>query len=272
MRIYNLNPIKALKESQVNWGLIVELIKREVAGKYKGSILGYCWSLFNPILMLVVYTFVFSVVFQARWGNAEDSKTGFALVLFAGLIIFNFFSECFNRAPTIIVLNVNYVKKIIFPLEILPIVTMGAALVNLLISFAVWFAFHAIVVGLPPATSLLLPVIMVPLILMTLGLSWLLSSLGVYLRDAAQITASMTTVLMFLSPIFYPLSNLPEAYRTLFLLNPLTTTIEQARAVLIYGQLPDWTLVAISTSMSLIIFFAGFAWFQKTRRGFADVL
>ena len=175
--------------------------------------MGLLWSFFNPVLMLAVYTFVFSVVFKARWAGGSDSKTEFALVLFAGLLVFNLFAECVNRAPGLILSNVNYVKKVIFPLEILPVVALGSAGFHFLISLVVWSIFYLLFFGIPPATILLLPLILIPLVLITLGISWLLASLGVYLRDVSQIIGVVTTVLMFLSPIFYPIVALPEEYR-----------------------------------------------------------
>ncbi|MEX5683706.1 ABC transporter permease [Pseudomonas silesiensis] len=272
MRSYSSNPMEIVRSAWRHSGLIFELIKREVAGKYKGSFLGTFWSFFNPILMLTVYTFVFSVVFKARWNNTESSKGEFALILFSGLIIFNMFAECFTRAPSTILFNTNYVKKIVFPLEILPIISMGAALFHLFISLIVWLLFHFTVMGIPPVTSLLLPLMLLPLIFMTLGFSWFLASMGVYLRDVSQIIGILTTALMFLSPIFYPLSSLPKEYQGLFLLNPLTSAIEQSRSILIYGNLPDWRMFGVSMVISLIILWLGFAWFQKTRKGFSDVL
>lgn len=272
MLVNSTNPLEMLRSTWRNSGLIYELIKREVSGKYKGSFLGSFWSFFNPILMLTVYTFVFGVVFKARWNNTDNTQGEFALILFSGLIIFNMFAECFTRAPSTILQNSNYVKKIVFPLEVFPIIAMGAALFHLCISMVVWLLFHLIVMGLPPVTSLLLPVVVLPLVFMTLGFSWFLSSIGVYLRDVAQFIGILTTALMFLSPIFYSLSSLPPQYQGLFLLNPLTATIEQARSILIFGRLPDWPMLAVSFFISFVVLWLGFAWFQKTRKGFADVL
>jgi lipopolysaccharide transport system permease protein len=255
-----------------NRSLVRALIKREVIGRYRGSVLGILWSFFNPVLMLLVYTFVFSVVFKARWNAGSDSKTEFALVLFAGLLIFNLFSECVNRAPSIILQNVNYVKKVVFPLDILPWVTMGSALFHALISLSVWFIFYGVFFGLPPATCLLLPIVILPLVLMTMGFSWFLASLGVYLRDIAQMMGMLTTILMFLSPIFYPISALPEDYRGLFMMNPITPTVETVRDVLIWGKDLDWAVFGMCFVLSLVIVCLGFAWFQKTRKGFADVI
>lgn len=268
----SISPLVLLNTLKTNWSLIYNLIKREVIGRYRGSIMGLLWSFFNPVLMLTVYTFVFSVVFKARWVGGTESKTEFALVLFAGLMLFNLFAECLNRAPNLILGNVNYVKKVVFPLEILPFVAMGSAAFHLLISLFVWLAFYLIFFGVPQATIVLLPVLLIPFFLMTLGLSWFLASLGVYLRDVSQIIGVMMTALMFLSPIFYPIAALPEEYHLFMQISPLTFTVEQARDVMIWGKGLDWGAWAMYMLLAAIIAWFGFAWFQKTRKGFADVL
>ena len=272
MRNFSISPKEMIGSLWYNRNLISTLIKREVVGRYRGSVMGMLWSFFNPVLMLSVYTFVFSVVFKARWNVGSDSKTEFALVLFAGLLVFNLFSECINRSPTLILSNTNYVKKVVFPLEILPWVTLGTALFHMLISLMVWLIFYLIFFGIPQVTLLILPIILLPLIFLTMGLSWLLASLGVYLRDVSQIVGILTTTLMFLSPIFYPLASLPERYQKILYLNPLTPTIEQARAALIWGHLPLISDIVLYALLSSIMMWLGFAWFQKTRKGFADVL
>ncbi|EMM3426589.1 ABC transporter permease [Klebsiella aerogenes] len=255
-----------------NRRLIYTLTRREVVSRYRGSVLGLLWSFFTPVLMLVVYTFVFSVVFQAKWGGDNSSRTAFALVLFSGLIIFNLFSECINKAPITILSNSNYVKKVIFPLEILPWVNLFAALFHFAISCLVWIVFYIIEVGVPHLTIFLLPVILIPFILMVMGLSWFLASLGVYLRDVNQIVGIATMVLMFLSPIFFPTSALPESVRPLLSLNPLAQFIEQARDVMYWGRIPAFVPYFIGLIVNAIIAWAGFLWFQKTRKGFADVI
>ena len=222
--------------------------------------------------MLAVYTFVFSVVFRAKWGGGNGSRTEFALILFVGMIVFNLFAECFTRAPGLILSNVNYVKKVVFPLEILPWVALGSAMFHTLVSIAVWFAAYLISFGLPHPTVLFLPLIFIPLCMFVLGLSWGLSSLGVFLRDVSQLVGILVTVLMFLSPIFYPVTALPEAYRPLLYLNPLLPAIEQARAVLYFGQAPNWLMLGVYYLATASLCWVGFAWFQKTRKGFADVL
>jgi lipopolysaccharide transport system permease protein len=235
--------------------------------------LGIFWSLANPIFMLAVYTFVFSVVFKARWGaGGSDSKTEFALVLFAGLMVFNLFAECIGRAPGLILANVNYVKKVVFPLEVLPWVSMGSALFQFVVSLGVWLVAYGLLFGVPHWQVLLLPLVVLPLVLFVMGLSWALASLGVYLRDVGQIIGVLITVLMFLTPIFYPASALPAAYQPLMFLNPLTAPIEMARDLMYWGKLPSLSLLAVYGAGALGFALLGFAWFQKTRKGFADVL
>jgi lipopolysaccharide transport system permease protein len=272
MQHFSISPKEIIASLWRNRSLLVVLTKREVIGRYRGSFLGILWSFFNPVFMLTVYTFVFSVVFKARWSAGSESKTEFALVLFAGMIVFTLFSECVNRAPGLILSNANYVKKVVFPLEILPIVTLGAAGFHLLVSAAVWLIFYIIFFGVPHLTVLLLPLVLLPLVLFTLGVSWILASLGVYLRDAGQIIGVLTTALLFLSPIFYPVNALPERYQAFLNLNPLTPVIEQTRQILVWGKLPNLAFWAAAMAVGAMVAWLGFVWFQKTRKGFADVL
>ncbi|MGG7055228.1 ABC transporter permease [Nitrosomonas sp. ANs5] len=269
---HSISPLALLGSLKSHRSLIHSLIKREVIGRYQGSILGLLWSFFNPVLMLAIYTFVFSVVFKARWLGGSDSKTEFALVLFAGLMLYNFFAECVTRAPALILSNVNYVKKVVFPLEVLPVVILGSAFFHLLISLLVWLVFYLVFFGIPQATFGLLFVLLLPFMLMVLGLGWFLASLGVYLRDVAQVIGLITSALMFMSPIFYPVTALPEDFRWLLQINPLTFVIEQARMVMIWGLGMNWASLALYTLLASMMAWSGFAWFQKTRKGFADVL
>jgi lipopolysaccharide transport system permease protein len=256
--------------------LIGQMTKREVVGRYKGSFLGMGWSFLNPLLMLCVYTFVFSVVFKARWGIAppggEESKAMFAIVLFVGMIVYGLFAEILNRSPSLVLGNVNYVKKVVFPLEILPVVAACAALFHALVSLTVWLLAYIILVDIPHWNALLLPLIILPLLVLALGLAWFLAALGVFLRDVGQTITIITTIMMFLSPVFFPIKNLPEEFQPLIMANPMTFIIEQARAVLIFGELPDFLGLLRYLSIALIVLWAGFAWFQKTRQGFSDVL
>lgn len=273
MQDFKATPREMVESLWRNRGLIKASVKREVLGRYRGSIFGLFWSLFNPLLMLTVYTFVFSVIFPSRWGGtASVSKTEFALVLFSGMIVFNVFAECINRAPNIIISNQNFVKKIIFPLEILPFVNLGVSLFHAAMGLIVWMTTYVIFFGPPHVTVLFLPLVLLPLCFFLLGVTWLLSSLGVYLRDIGQLVGILTTILLFLSPIFYPASAIPEKYRFLVFLNPLTPAIEQVRDVLLWGENPDWNMLAIYFATTLIVAWLGFGWFQMTRKGFADVL
>ena len=276
-----MNPHEAHSASPIAMGrsfwhhrsLIKQMAWREVVGRYKGSIFGLAWSFFNPLMMLAVYTFVFSVVFKARWGvETSESKTDFALVLFVGLIIHALFAEVLNRAPALILSNANYVKKVVFPLEILTVVSLGAALFHAAISFLVFLVAFFIINGLPSWTIIYTPLTLLPLLPLTLGFGWLLASLGVYLRDIGQIIGITTTALLFLAPVFYPLTALPETYQSVLYINPLTYPIEQTRAVIIFGEIPNWEVLGVYMIISVLICWIGFWWFQRTRRGFADVL
>lgn len=272
MQNFSTNPKEMVASLWRNRELIKASAKREILGRYRGSALGLLWSFFNPLFMLTVYTFVFSEVFKARWDAGSESKTEFALVLFAGLIVFNLFAECINRAPGLILSNPNYVKKVVFPLEVLPFVGLLSALYHMLISLSVWIVAYLFLFGIPHPTVLYLPLIVLPFGLFIMGLTWGLASLGVYLRDVGQFIGLVTTVLMFLSPIFYPASALPETYRHILYLNPLTPAIEMTRGILYWGTLPDFALLGIYWLATGFIAWLGFAWFQKTRKGFADVL
>ena len=257
-----------------NRQLIAQMTRRDVVGRYKGSAMGLAWSFFNPVFMLVVYTFVFSVIFKSRWSGAgaDDSKTQFAVVLFVGMIVMSLFSDVLNRAPSLIVGNVNYVKKVVFPLEILPVIATGSAVFHALISLGVLLAAFVLFNGYLHWTLIFIPVVLLPIVVMALGIAWMLASLGVFLRDVGQFVGIVTTVLMFLSPVFFPVTAVPERFRPFIMANPLTFIIEQAREVLIWGQMPNWLGLGVYTLVATVIAWAGFAWFQQTRKGFADVL
>ncbi len=273
MQNFSISPKEMIASLWRNRNLITALVKREVVGRYRGSILGIAWSFFTPILMLVIYTFVFSIVFQARWGlESNESKTDFAIILFVGLIVHGLFAECINRAPVLIISNANYVKKVIFPLEILSLVAFGSALFHTVISLIVMLIAQLIINQHMPLTVLLLPFVLLPLAFATLGFAWFFASLGVYVRDIGQITGIITTVLLFVSAVFFPISALPMQFQGWLKLNPLALIIEQSRKTLIFGQLPDFGQWGIMLALGMLIAWAGFAWFQKTRKGFADVL
>ncbi|MEG5265969.1 ABC transporter permease [Pseudomonas sp. JDS28PS106] len=265
-------PVTLASSLWTNRSLIAQMTKREVIGRYRGSVMGLTWSFFNPVLMLAVYTFVFSEIFSARWVGVDTGKGGFAILLFVGMIVHGLFAECANRAPSLVMANSNYVKKVVFPLEILPVITLGSALFHSCVSLLVLVAAQLLILNTLYWTSLLFPLVLLPLILGTLGVCWLLASLGVYLRDVGQVITVLTTVLLFLSPVLYPMAALPEAYRPWLQLNPLTYIIEESRNVLLFGGMPDWSDWGVALLISLVMAVMGFWFFQKTRKGFADVI
>ena len=270
MQDFSASPKEMFASVWRNRELIRALTRREIAARYRGSFLGVFWSFFNPIFMLAVYTFVFSVVFQARWNGGTGSKTEFALILYVGMIVFGLFSECVNRAPTLVLSNVNYVKKVVFPLEILPVVALGSALFNVLTSLLIWFVFYLVFFGVPPITLLFFPIVLLPLVLMTEGLTWFLAALGVYIRDIGQLIGVVITALMFLTPIFYQASVLPIKYQKLININPLAVVVEQSRQVLIWGNIPDLGFWSFALFVSFLVAWLAFSSFQKLRKGYAD--
>lgn len=254
--------------------IIVPLVQREVAARYRGSLLGLLWSLLLPVSMLGIYTFAFGFVFKARWPRPLESTSigDYAIILFAGLIVFQLFGEVFSRAPGLVMANANYVKKIVFPLDILVPVALGSALFNLVVSVGVLFVFMLVMHYPLPLTALWLPVILLPYCLTILGLAWFLAALAVYLRDIGQFVGPVVTALMFLSPVFFPLSNLPEHVQSIVIFNPVAVPVILARDALIFGLRPHLLTLGPYALASLVICGLGFLFFQKTRKGFADVL
>lgn len=257
--------------------IIFQLIRREIVGRYRGSAFGLLWSLLTPLFMLGVYTFVFGLMFRRSWDvpgaeNAQHSIAEFSIILFSGLLAFQFFAELVNKAPGLILANVNYVKKIVFPLHILPVVAAGAALFHAAVSLLVLLVFVFAVFGAIPPTVLLAPLVFAPLAILVLGLAWFLAALGVYFRDVSQIISPLVTATMFLSPIFFPLSAMPEWLQPWMYLNPLTVPVESFRAVVIFGVQPDWLALGAYAFVALMVAVLGLQFFQMTRRGFADVL
>ncbi|HBE91153.1 MAG TPA: sugar ABC transporter permease [Gammaproteobacteria bacterium] len=268
----SLNPTGIFTSLSQNIDLTRQLIKREIISRYRGSVMGFFWTMLTPLMMLAIYTFIFGYVFDVRRGNSEMPDGLFAVNLFCGLIVHGFFAEGINRAPTLITGNVNYVKKVVFPIEIFPWVTVGATLFNSMMSFTVLCLFNLAVTGSIPVTIIWLPVVLLPFVLLMTGAIWLFSALGVYLSDIKQLMGMLTTALLFLSPIFYPISALPPALQSVIYLNPLALIIEQCRDVLLWGKLPNFTALAVYFIVALVVAVIGFTWFQKSRRGFADVL
>jgi lipopolysaccharide transport system permease protein len=249
------------------------LVRREIETRYRGSAFGVGWLVAQPALLLAVYTFVFGIVLEVRWPQLEREGLGdFAAVLFCGLIVMNLFNECVGRAPGLILGAVGYVKKVVFPLELLPLVVLGSAAFHAAISLAVLLVARYWLGSPPPATVLLVPVVLLPLAMLALGLSWFLASLGVFVRDVGQVVQLALQALIFLTPVFYPMEALPLRFQGLIRLNPLTVVVEALRDVALWGRFPDWGPFTLVLAGSGLILLSGYAWFSATRRAFADVV
>jgi lipopolysaccharide transport system permease protein len=257
-----------------NLNLIYDLTKRDIFSRYRGSYIGILWSLLTPLFSLIVYTYVFSSIFKTQWNQNSESKVEFSLILFPGLIIFNLFSECISKSPSLILSNTSYVKKIVFPLEVLPWVSLGSSLFHFFVGLIVWLMAYSLYYGFPNVSVLLLPLVLIPFCFFILGISWFLSSMAVYLRDIQQLVGIILSILMFISPIFYPLNSVPEKYRNYFYLNPLAMPIEEMRNLLFFGDIANIKLFYIFEYWLFagLIAVLGYICFQKLRRGFADVI
>ena len=252
--------------------LVGQLVRREIEARYRGSMGGIAWSLVTPIVMLGIYTYVFSIIFRARWGEMAVSRVDFAVLLFAGLLVFGIFSECALAAPRQVTDNPNFVKKVVFPLEFLSVVTLASALFHFAVGLAVLFAFCLFVYGALPWTVALVPLAILPAALLALGTSWLFAALGVFLQDLRHFVALVTSALLFLSPVFYPLTAVPEHLRGLVRLNPLSLAIEHLRAVVVFGRVPDAVEWGANLAFGLAVAAAGYWWFQRSRPEFADLV
>lgn len=262
-------PVSALLTQRA---LTFKLAKRDVLGRYRGASFGLTWSLISPFLMLCVYTFAFGSVLGGRWPRVESGHDSFAMIVFVGLIVHGLFAECFNRAPTLIVSNPNFVKRVIFPLEILPWPMLISALFHTSMNIVVFVLLRFVLDGQFSWTLVLLPFVLLPLVVLLLGLSWFLASLGVYLRDVSQVTGVVSTALLFLSSALIPVESVAGNYRWLFRLNPLTPIIDQARNVMLWNKMPDWIVLGQYLLLATVVAYLGYAWFSLTRRGFSDVL
>lgn len=252
--------------------LLWQFSRRDVASRYRGAGLGRLWSILAPLLLLVIYTFVFSVVFEARWGERQSSKTDYALYLFTGMILHGFLAECLNRGSNALLQHSNYVKRVVFPLWVLPVVPVVSGLFHALVSALVLFAACFWLKGTLYWTLLLLPAALVPLILVGVGTSWLLAALGIFIRDLGQIVPMLTTVLLFTAPVFYPVSALPAAYQGWMYLNPLTAPIELCRVLIFDGQMPALEVFLAGYPSALLTFLMGAMVFKRLQKGFADAL
>lgn len=254
-----------------NRSLLRSLVIRDIESRYRGTLLGFMWAIVYPLMMLSVYAFVFAGVFKARWGGSGDMKD-FVLMLYCGLIVHAIVSETLSRSPSAILLNPSYVKKVVFPLELLPISHLASALFNAVIGLLLLCVFLLVQHHAIPYSAAYVPLVLLPLLLLTAGLAWLLAALGVFFRDIGQMIGVAMSVLMFLSPVFYPTSVVPAMAQQLLYLNPLTFPMEELRAVLILGQQPDWWHWAVYFGVAMVVALSGMWLFQKARPAFADVI
>jgi lipopolysaccharide transport system permease protein len=257
----------------INGFILRSLVRNEILARYSKTMLGVIWSLINPLVMILIYSVVFGMIFEVRFGrSAGTTEIPYGIVLFSGLLLHVFLAETLLRAQGIILDNSNYVKRVIFPLEILPLSILLANVIQAGVALLVLMAV-ILIAGFPiPLTALLLPVVWAPLVLITLGLAMIVASLGVFVRDISQVLGFLMTILLFGSSILFPADMLPEALRPWLLLNPLTIIVDQTRAVLLWGELPDWRLLGYHAVVSAAVAWIGCWWFLRTRRGFADVM
>lgn len=252
--------------------LIWQFARREILARYRGSAFGLAWALAHPLIMLAAYALVFGVVFRARWGQGSDDPWEYALALYAGLVVHGFLAECLSKAPALVTSQPNLVKKVIFPLEILPWAGSLAALFHFLANLLVLLCFVLVMRHEVPATAVAFPVILLVMVPGMLGAQWFLSATAVYLRDVGQVVGLAVTLLLFVSPIFYPLDAAPSVLRAWLLLSPLTVPVEAMRAVLLFGRWPDWGGLAAYGAVSMLAGAFGWWWFERVREGFADAL
>lgn len=253
--------------------LIAILTWREIAGRYRGSLLGSLWPVLTPVIMLALYTVVFGVILPSRWpSDPDEGMGGFALRLLSGMLVHGLLAEVWNRAPTLFTGNPNYVTKVVFPLEALAWVHLLAALFHVALAMLVMLAINGLAGSGFALTQLALPLLLLPLCLFLMGSSLLLGGLGVYVRDISQLVGPLVVVLMFLGPVFYPRSAMPAALQPWLLLNPLTVPIEQFRRALFEGLWPEWGIVAQYSLVAVVVYAAGWGVFTMLRKGFADVL
>lgn len=252
--------------------LIISLTKRDIDSRYKGSLFGLFWAIINPLFLLGIYTFVFGVIFKSRWEGISDSITSFSITLFIGLITYNIFSESVSKSPWLITSNQNFVKKILFPIEILSIVNLFSSLFTFSMSFLAWLVMSLIFDQKVSLEILLLPFLIIPISIFSLGCSWFVSALGVYLKDIGQIISMLIMILLFASPVFYPMSSIPSDYQFLMKLNPLAQGIQMVRDVCIYNTLPNLGQFIYSMILSLVCALLGLSFFKKVKKGFPDVI
>ncbi len=268
-----LDPLSAVKNIWNYRELLLQLVRRNIELRYRGTLLGIIWMVATPLIMLSVYTFVFGIVFQARWGESfTDSKAAFALIIFCGMTVYNIFAESVNSSVSVVSGSPNYVKKVVFPIELLPLSAVVTACFFGLVWLGILFLGIAVSQQGLHLTAVFLPFVLFPLLLFTCGVAWFTASIGVFIRDLRHIVGIVLLIMHFTTPIFYSLEMVPERIRPFLLINPLTPLVQLARQVLIFGGRPDWRILVVLTISSLVVAQLGYFWFMKTKRGFSDVL
>ncbi len=252
--------------------LLQRLVHREIEQNFRGSALGKMWAIIGPLFMLSLYTVAFGLVIRPHWQQTVASPSEVALIYFSGIIVFSFFVDCLMRAPMLMFEHITYIKKLVFPLEILAWVVLGGALFRVTIGLAILMAFFLVTRGLPPPAVIAVPLLLALLSLFAVGMIWLLSAVAVYLRDVRHMIIVLMPALMFLTPIFYPLSSVPAAARPFFYANPLTFIIEGVRHALFAGLWPDWLAFIVYALAAYLFNWLAYTAFTKLRAGFADVL
>ena len=254
-----------------HWDLVWQLTRREIMGRYRGAGFGLAWSIITPFMMLVIYTFAFGTVMQGKWPDATRPAS-FSLVLFAGLIVHGFFAECITRAPMLVVSNPNFVKRVVFPLDVLPWPMLFSATFHLMMNLLVFCVLRMLMDRAFSPGIVLFPVVMLPLAVLCVGIAWWLSALGVYLRDLNQVMGLIATATLFLSSAIMPRGAVPERFRWVIDLNPISFIVDQARAILLWQQAPNWLGLLAYLLLACIVLVTGWWWFKFTRRAFADVI
>ena len=253
-----------------NWDLFREIVARNIRQRYRGAILGNAWGVIHPLMMTAIYTFIFGVVFRVTWEPGGHTFS-FPVNILCGLLLFSVLTESVNSGSTLVSRHPNYVKKIIFPLEVLPVAHVVSAFYFALMWFPIVLAAALLVYGFH-WTMFFFPLLLIPLFFLCLGCCFFVASLGVYFRDTSMVAAIVMQIMLYVSAVIFPLSRLSPRWRTLIRLNPMTTLIDEMRKVFLLGRLPDWKYLCVMLAISIVVFQLGFFWFYRTKKGFADVI
>lgn len=262
----------AIKRIWHNRDLCLKIAQRDVLSRYKGSALGVLWPFIQQLLMLVAYTIVFGYVFKSRWPGLDGDPVRLAIVIYSGLVSFNFFSEVVNKSATVIVNNTNYVKRVVFPLEILPVSVAIAAISNYMIGLFLLVIVEVVFgAGVDWSIFITIPIVF-PILIMSIGLGYIISSTCLFVRDVEQVVLFLTSLLLFATPVFYPVTALPESVRWIVADSPLVFAVNSVRGIIVYSELPSIDVYFIQLMLSVLVFLFGLGWFERLKKGFADVV